>query len=137
MNMKEAPSTNKIQLDWNNDDRHKQESKYIDLPSKEARMRAFLAGWQDFLKHKTSLHGTPQPITWDLLGMWCGEKYGSIHMELRRGLYILFLKDYLKSPKCADWTDDEKNEAILVAVNEALRLHFEYDDERNQRRIYS
>lgn len=136
MNMTEAPSTNKIQLDWNNDNRNEKEKKYDNSKIKESRMRAFLAGWQDFLEHKTSLDGTPQPVTWDLLGMWCGEKYGPIHMELRRGLYILFLQDYLNSPRCSHWTKEKKENAILIGVAEALRLHFEHDGERNQERIY-
>jgi hypothetical protein len=99
-------------------------------------MRAFLAGWQDFLENGTSLNGVPQMVTWDLLGMWCGEKYGNIHMELRRSLYILFLQDYLNTQRFADWTDEQKGGAILDATSEALRLHFQYDGERNKERIY-
>lgn len=133
MHMKQAPPKNKIQLDWQNDGRNKQEKKYDNSNINESRMRAFLAGWQDYLEHGTSSGGNPQAVTWDLLGMWCGEKYGEIHMELRRGLYILFLSDYLSA---ADWNESDKKKAILVSVSEATRLHFKYDGKRNQERIY-
>jgi len=137
MNLREAPSTNKIQLDWSKDWRNEEEKEYDNSNIHKSRMRAFLAGWQRYLKHKTYLDGTPQPVTWALLGMWCGEKYGNIHMELRRGLYILFLQDYLNSPKCADWTKAEKEDAILIGATEAVRLHYKYDSKHNRKRIYS
>ncbi len=137
MNMKENPANNLIQLNWNDDIRNESEDTYRNERTRGSRMRAFLAGWQDFLNNGSGYSGTPQPVTWDLLGMWCGEKYSNVQMEFRRGIYILYLRDYLDSPNCADWNDEDKENAIQVAVSEALRLHLARDSELNNERFYN
>lgn len=118
----------KIILNWDDDGRESEpDGVYHEARSKQSRMRAFLAGWEDFLRNGTSANSQPQQVTWDFLGMWCGEKYGNVPMEFRRGLYILHLQWFLSSPACDKWTEKQRNSAILLAASEAIRLHFDRD----------
>lgn len=106
-----------IDLDWSNDERNSNTSKYLVDPNKsrQNRLNVFLEGWKMKLKGTHNKKG--KDITWRGLGAVCAGILGDIPVEQRKQIYQLLLGQFLASNKVKHWTDDERREAMRLVTD--------------------
>ena len=102
-----------IDVAWLEDDReYRTESYLIPWNDPHSRQRAFLAGWTLFLNEKTY---EKDVLHWYTVGAYYASILGDVPEAKRRKLYYAALAEFLKSQKCAEWTDEQRREALRLA----------------------
>ena len=114
-----------IEVEWNNEGRADQPDTYIlQWHDNKGRLTAFLGGWTDWTENnrygKDTLH-------WRTVGAQYASAFGSredarqIPEVVRCGLYHLALIDYVKSQRCAHWSDEQRKQAVQLSRAEVER----------------
>lgn len=96
----------KIDLTIENDGRCRD---FDDCYSSNARMRAFIGSWKDVSKSKGN-------NTWSHIGVYCRDSFvRSLKKQERRLVFLGLLIAYINGDRCAQWTDEEREEALRIA----------------------
>lgn len=104
-----------IDIAWLNDERSDDPEEYlIDWNDKKSRMRAFLAGWGQFLTGDYS-YSQISELTWHAVGAYYASVLGDIEVAKRRWIYYAALAEYIKSDRCFHWTDEQRQKALRRA----------------------
>ena len=114
-----------IKVAWNNEGRADKPDKYTSQwDDNKGRLSAFLGGWTDWTENnryeKDKLH-------WRTVGAQYASTFGSreaarqVSIVVRCELYHVSLTDYVKSRRCADWTDEQRERAIGLSWEEIER----------------
>jgi hypothetical protein len=122
-----------MEIDWSNDERNTNASKYLVDPTSDnqSRRKAFLGGWTRYLNNESShsLDG----VTWVGLGMWCASILGDIPEVQRKDIYSILLGQYVGSDRVKHWTDDQRKEALRLASERKPLSPFSIYTIRHQR----
>lgn len=104
-----------IDIDWTNDERNTDPSKYSIKPdSNEGRRKAFLGGWTRFISNAGST--TLDRVTWVGLGMVYASILGDMPLDQRKDIYRLLLSQYLSSDRVGHWTVEQREEALRLVT---------------------
>lgn len=108
-----------IEVAWNNEGRADRPNKYtINWDDNKGRLSAFLGGWTDWTENNR--YRTDQ-FHWRTVGAQYASTFGSreaareIRLVVRCELYHVALIEYVKSQRCADWTDEQREEAVRLS----------------------
>jgi hypothetical protein len=106
-----------LDIDWRNERRSPKANKYlVDINGRESRRRAFLGGWNYYLKNKPTERLTT--VSWRRLGMLYASVLGNIAEDERKQLYCLLLTQYMVSDRVKHWTDEQREVALRLATEE-------------------
>ena len=111
-----------LEVAWDRDDRANTPDKYTSQwDDNKGRLSAFLGGWTDWTENnryrKDILH-------WRTVGAQYASTFGSreaarqIPEVVRCELYHMALIEYVKSQRCAGWTDEQRRRAIQLSREE-------------------
>ena len=102
-------------IDWAKDSRSNSTDYYLSAPeTTNNKFQTFRRGWQAQL---TSNVEPAKTITWNALGQCYASILGDATISIQIQIYLLLLKQFVHSPRCKNWTDDECTAAIATFVN--------------------
>lgn len=114
-----------IEVAWNNEGRADKPDKYtFQWDDNKGRLSAFLGGWTDWTEHDRYRR---DKFHWRTVGAQFASTFGSrevasqIPEVVRCELYHVALTEYVKSQRCADWTDEQREQAIRLSWQEVER----------------